>query len=92
MTITIGDISFDNVSYDARGDVLYLHIGDPRGAVDFDESSEGHHLRFDEQGKLVGVTIISARRLLERDGKIVITVSERMEVGPDALETVLASA
>ena len=47
-------------------------------------------MRFDRAGNLVGITIINAKRLLERDGKIVITVPERLEVGPDALGTVLA--
>jgi uncharacterized protein YuzE len=91
MTVTIGDIQFDNVSYDAEGDVLYLHVGDPRSAVDFDESPEGHHVRFDAGGNLVGVTIVNAKWLLERDGKIVITVPERLEAGPDALGAVLAA-
>jgi uncharacterized protein YuzE len=92
MIITIGDISFDNVDYDAEADVLYLHIGDPRTAVDFDESSEGHHLRFDRSGKLVGVTLVNAKWLLEREGKIVITVPERLEIGPDALGAALAAS
>ena len=91
MNVTIGDISFDNVSYDANGDVLYLHVGDPRSAVDFDESSEGHHLRFDESGDLVGVTIVNAKWLLQRQGKIVITGPERLEVGPDVLGAALAT-
>lgn len=38
---------FDNVSYDVEADVLYLHKGEPSTAVDFDESHEGHGLRFD---------------------------------------------
>jgi uncharacterized protein YuzE len=89
VTITIGEIAFDNVSYDDEADVLYLHVGDPAGAVDFDESSEGHHLRFDRSGELVGLTIVNAKLLLERDGKIVITVRERLEIGPDALGAAL---
>jgi uncharacterized protein YuzE len=92
MTITIGDIAFDNVSYDAEGEVLYLHVGDPRSAVDFDESSEGHHLRFDASGNLVGITIVNAKRLLERQGSVIITVPERLEIGPDALGTALAAS
>jgi uncharacterized protein YuzE len=91
VTITIGDTSFDNVSYDADADILYLHAGDPGSAVDFDESSEGHHLRFGRSGDLVGVTIVNAKLLLERDGKIVITVPERLEIGPDALGAALAA-
>ena len=37
MNVKIAGIEFDNVSYDADGDVLYLHVGNPRTAVDFDE-------------------------------------------------------
>ncbi len=47
MTITIGSTTFENVLYDAEVDVLYVHKGDPSTAVDFDESPEGHALRFD---------------------------------------------
>ena len=46
MSITIADTTFDRVRYDAGADVLYLHKADPAEAVDFDESPEGHHLRF----------------------------------------------
>jgi hypothetical protein len=42
MSITIGSHIFDVVSYDAGGDVLYLHTRVPDGAVDFDETPEGH--------------------------------------------------
>ncbi len=52
MTITIGSSTFDNVLYDADVDVLYLHVGDPSTAVDFDESPEGHALRFDAEGQI----------------------------------------
>jgi uncharacterized protein YuzE len=92
MTVTIGHTTFDRVSYDADGDVLYLHVGAPANAVDFDESPEGHHLRFDADGRLIGVTIVNAKWLLERDGKITLTVPERVEVGPDALAPALAPA
>jgi uncharacterized protein YuzE len=50
MSVTIADITFDRVSYDRDADVLYLHVGDPTGAADFDESPEGHALRFDHDG------------------------------------------
>jgi uncharacterized protein YuzE len=92
MTVTIGDITFDRVRYDAGGDVLYLHVGDPGDAVDFDESPEGHHLRFDADENLVGVTIVNAKWLLDQEGKITLTVPERLEVGPDALGSALAAA
>jgi uncharacterized protein YuzE len=92
MTITIGTFTFDNVFYDAEVDVLYLHMGDPSKAVDFDESPEGHALRFGADGRLVGVTILDAKLLLERDGEIKITVPEIVRVGSAALAPALAGA
>ena len=81
MTITIGSFTFDNVFYDADVDVLYLHVGDPSTALDFDESPEGHALRFDADGGLVGVTIVGAKSLIDRDGEIKITLPEIIRVG-----------
>jgi uncharacterized protein YuzE len=69
MSITIGGTTFDRVRYDAEGDVLYLHVGDPSSAVDFDESPEGHALRFDAERRLVGLTIVNARWLLDQGGR-----------------------
>lgn len=48
--VSLGRFTFENVSCDAPTDVLYLHMGDPSTAVDFDESPEGHALRFDADG------------------------------------------
>jgi uncharacterized protein YuzE len=62
-------ITFDRVSYDRDADVAYLSVGDPSRAVDFDESAEGHALRYDAVGRLVGLTIVGASALLERDGE-----------------------
>ena len=92
MTITIGTFTFDNVFYDAEVDVLYLHMGDPSTAVDFDESPEGHALRFGIGGDLVGVTIPNAKLLLERDGEIKITVPEIVRVGSAVVAPAFAGA
>ena len=77
MSVRLGGIEFDNVDYDREADVLYLHVGEPSSAVDWDESPEGHHLRFGADGQLVGITIVNARWLLDEDGVIVITLPER---------------
>ena len=92
MTITIGSSTFDNVFYDADVDVLYLHVGDPATAVDFDESPEGHALRFDGGGRLVGVTIVGAKSLIEREGEIAITLPEIVHVDSDTVAPALVSA
>ena len=90
MTVTVGDITFDNVLYDRDADVLYLHVGDPGSAVSFDESAEGHALRDDADGTLVGITIVNVRWLLERDGAIVLTPPQ-LRLEADGVAEVLAA-
>lgn len=92
MSITIAGVTFDRVRYDAEGDVLYLHVGDPSTAVDFDESPEGHALRFDAEARLVGLTIVNARWLLAQGGPLTVTLPQRVEIDPAALAPVIDSA
>ena len=80
MTVVLGDLEFDNVVYDGGADVLYLHVGDPASAVEFDESPEGHALRYDAGGHLVGVTIVNARWLLEQGEQVTITLAGKVNV------------
>ena len=91
MAVTLGGIEFDRVCYDSEGDVLYLHVGDPRTAVDFDASPEGHHTRYDAEGKLVGLTILNARLILEEDGKIVVTLPDRRLEATDLGDVLVAA-
>jgi uncharacterized protein YuzE len=91
MSIRFGGIEFEHVSYDQEGDVLYMRNGPSSSAVDWDESPEGHHLRYGADGQLVGITIVNARWLLEQDGKIVVTLPQ-MQVEASELEGVLTPA
>ncbi|MHB1534199.1 MAG: DUF2283 domain-containing protein [Acidimicrobiales bacterium] len=90
--ITIGGVTFDRVRYDRDADVLYLHVGDPSLAVAFDESPEGHHLRFDELGRLVGITIVGVGRDLKGGRTIVVTAPEPVEVDAEQLHGALGAA
>jgi hypothetical protein len=45
MNVTIGNLTFDHSTYDADGDVLYLHIGERQAAADSEQTPEGHVLR-----------------------------------------------
>lgn len=92
MKVSIGPYTFDNVSYDAEADVLYLHMGDPSTAADFDESPEGHALRFDVEQNLVGVTIVGVKRLLEQDGKVTATVPKVVRVDAEVIAPALVTA
>ncbi len=71
--------------------MLYLWAGKPRKPA-FDEASpEGHYLQFGHDGALIAVTIVNARRIFEREGKIPITLPEH-RVEANDLEGVLTPA
>ena len=92
MSITIGHTTFDHVSYDREADVLYLHVGEPASAVQFDETPEGHALRYDAAGRLVGLTIVNTRWLLDQGAPLMITIPERVTVDPAALASAIQPA
>jgi len=91
VSVTIDGIEFDNVTYYREGDVLYLWAGEPRKPAYDDASPEGHYLQFGDDGALIAVTVVNARWILEREGKITITLPERQVVARD-LGDVLAPA
>jgi uncharacterized protein YuzE len=70
MTITIANTTFDCVAYDAKADVLYLKAPSAESEATTEATAEGHAISRDQQGRIVGITIVNARWLLERDGKI----------------------
>ncbi len=86
----IAGIEFDRVDYDRDADVVYLHVGEG-SAVDWDESEEGHAIRYGADGSIVGITIVNARRILEADGEIAITLPRQRVVATD-LGSVLTPA
>lgn len=90
--VHIGRLAFNRADYDADGDVLYLHAGDPVDA-EGEETPEGHVLRFEPgTGRIVGLTVINARWLLNRDGRLIITVPETVEASADELAPALVTA
>jgi hypothetical protein len=91
MSVTIAGIEFDNVDYYREGDVLSLWSGEPRRPAFDDASPEGHYLQFGEDGALIAITIVNARSIFEREGKIPITLPEHRIEATD-LGAVLAAA
>ncbi len=90
--VKIGPLAFDHADYDVDGDVLYLHVGDPT-AAEGEETPEGHVLRF-EPGtqRIVGLTVINARWLLDRDGFVHVTVPDTVAATADDLAAALSPA
>lgn len=89
-SIKIDGLVFDRASYDAEGDVLYLARGHGAAASDAALTPEGHGNRSDNDGQVIGVTIINARFILDRDGRITITVPHTSTIDQHNLAAVLA--
>ena len=74
MSVIIAGNSFSHHHYDPRGDVLYLGVegyeGPPASAF---ATSEGHNIEYNAGGRVVGMTLVNVRWLLDRDGKLTIT-------------------
>jgi uncharacterized protein YuzE len=90
MTLKVGSTVFDSVSYDRHGDVLYLHVGVPRAAAYGEATPEGHALRFDRDGHVIGLTIVGASTLLERDGVLAVTMPERIDLSREEIAPAFA--
>jgi uncharacterized protein YuzE len=91
VNITIGPLSFDHADYDADNDVLYLHVGAPQPA-EGEETPEGHVIRYAPgTSRIVGLTVLGARQVLERDGHLAVTVPETVETTAEQLAPALAA-
>jgi uncharacterized protein YuzE len=83
VTIRLGHLEFERVVYDEKADVLYLGVGKPEEAVRQEATSEGHVLRYDGDSNVIGITLVNTKWLLERDGKIELTVQmDAAELAP----------
>lgn len=92
VNIHIGPLLFDHADYDPDGDILYLHIGAPQ-AGEGEETPEGHVLRFAPgTQQIVGLTIINAKHVLDRDGRLIVTVPGTVEASADELAPALQAA
>jgi uncharacterized protein YuzE len=92
MSVTIAGISFDQHHYDDRGDVLYLSVEGYEGPPAMVYASpEGHNIEYDEAGRVIAMTLVNVRWLLDRNGELTIT-SPTGHVKPDELAEALASA
>ncbi len=74
MSLIIGGLSFDHHHYDERGDVLYLSVdGADRPPANAVATAEGHGIEYDDDGRIVSLTLVNVRWLLDRVGEVEIT-------------------
>lgn len=81
MTVHLGPWEFDHVVYDEERDVLYLSVGEPREPAHQEATPDGHLVRYDEHGDVIGITFVNAKWLMERDGEITIPVRVPVPAG-----------
>lgn len=83
LDLHIGPLVFDHADY---------HAGAPQNA-EGEETPEGHVLRHQPgTDQIVGLTVINARWLLERDGRLIVTVPETVEASAQDLAAALTAA
>jgi hypothetical protein len=91
VNIRIGPLGFDYADYDADNDLLYLHVGVPQPA-EGEETPEGHVVRYAPGTiRVVGLTVLGARRVLERDGRLMVTAPDTVETTAEQLAPALAA-
>ncbi|HXE46414.1 MAG TPA: hypothetical protein VN635_14625 [Conexibacter sp.] len=91
VNIRIGPVTFDHADYDAEHDVLYLHVGEPQPG-EGEETPEGHVIRYvPGTSRIAGLTMLGPRRILERDGRLTVTIPETIETTADDLAPALAA-
>jgi uncharacterized protein YuzE len=91
MKMLIAGVEFDQVHYDDRGDVLYLSVGQPREPASAFETSEGHNIEYDSQGRVIGLVLYGVRHTLDRKGEVSLTWPPS-HLAADSLEPALAVA
>jgi uncharacterized protein YuzE len=47
-------------------------------------------VKLDSRGEVIGITIVNAKWLVERDGQITVTIPERIETAASELASALA--
>lgn len=67
--VVVAGVELDNATYDAETDTAYyFRGGQPAEAAYSVETPEGHILRYSPTDELVGMTLLCARAIYERDG------------------------
>jgi len=64
-------------AYDPTGDVLHLTAAGDDKEAEVQQTPEGHAVRLDPDGRTTHVTAIDARRLLNRDGELMLGAQPR---------------
>jgi uncharacterized protein YuzE len=87
-----GPFTFTYVTYDASSDVLYAGFEPQRRQGTRERTPEDDFLRYDEEGRFVGVTLVNPRSRLEREGEVNLSLPSGDRVRVQGLELELRAA
>jgi hypothetical protein len=91
MSLRAGPYTFRHASYDAAGDVLYASITKPQPGTR-EPTPEGHVARFDERGRFFGITLMSPREQLEREGGVYVSLPDGSRARVEGAERLIRSS
>ncbi|HZQ03695.1 MAG TPA: DUF2283 domain-containing protein [Gaiellaceae bacterium] len=77
MTVSLFGLEFDHVEYDERADVLYLSVGEPRPPTRAEAAPQGHQVRYDDAGRVIGLTLVNVRWLLDQGENVEVPLDLR---------------
>jgi uncharacterized protein YuzE len=86
VALRAGPYTFRSVTYDAPSDVLYAAIDVQPERARREPTPEEHFLRFDEEGRFVGITLVNPRSQLEREGAVYVSLPSGDRVRVQGIE------
>jgi uncharacterized protein YuzE len=92
MALRAGPYTFGYVTYDHSSDVLYAGFEPQRRQGTRERTPEDDFLRFDEEGRFLGIILVDPRSRLEREGEVQITLPSGDRVRVQGIELELRAA
>jgi uncharacterized protein YuzE len=92
VSLRAGRYTFPYVTYDAPSDVLYASVQPQRSQGRRERTPEQHFLRYDDEGRFVGLTLVEPRSQLEREGAVYVSLPSGDRVRVQGIELELRAA
>jgi uncharacterized protein YuzE len=92
VSLRAGRFTFPYVTYDAPSDILYASIEPQRRQGTREPTPEQHFLRFNDEGRFVGLTLVEPRSQLEREGAVYVSLPSGDRVRVQGIELELRAA
>jgi len=90
VSLRAGPYTFSHVTYDAPSDVLYAALTAPAPGAR-QKTPEAHILRFDQEGRFSGITLVNPRDQLAREGAVYISLPSGERVRVQGAEAAMRS-